>query len=221
MRKIALSAVMAVAVATPVAAQAQDKSGIYLGIAGGVNLLDETNIDILNGAATVENDYEAGYAVSGTVGYDYGRLWKYGGLRSELEFAYRENDIDVHQLGGANLPGSRGDAVTYSLMLNGFHDFQTGTLFRPYVGAGLGYAWSEVNDFGVTGLNVANDDDSDFAWQFIVGIGYDITDNATLAVDYRYFDTAADIRTTPATGSTSNDVDLESHTISLGLRYKF
>lgn len=221
MRRI-LAYTLAAAVFVPAAASAQTQ-GVYLGLGGGLNFLGDSDLDVL-GNVNVDNEYDTGYALSGTVGYDYGQVWQYGGLRSELELSYRENDIDGHDvaaLGGAQ-PGSTGDAATTALMLNGYHDFSTGTPFRPYIGAGVGYAWSSLSDYGIQAIpNVLDDDDSGFAWQLIGGVGYDVTSNVTLSVDYRYFSTSADVTSSAATGSTDSEVDLDSHTVMLGLRYRF
>jgi opacity protein-like surface antigen len=212
---------LGIAVGTPGAAMAEDDSGIYVDLSGGLNILESTGIDVAGGAATVDNDYDVGYAAYSTFGYDYGRVWKYGGLRSEIEFSYRENDIDTLSIGGVSNPGSRGDVMTYGVMVNGLHDFQTGTAFRPYVGGGIGYAWSKADGIGVPSLTVVDDEGSDFAWQLVMGVGYELTDNATIGVDYRYFDTSANVTTTPAAGQTGNEVDLQSHSFSIGIRYRF
>ena len=218
---MAVLALLAAPSAAPSAAAAQSGSGagFYLGASGGVNLLNDSEIGTALG--TVDNDYDAGFALSGQAGYDTGSLWQYGGLRGELELSYRENGIDQHALGGTDLPGSTGTASTTAVMANLFHDFDTGTSLTPYVGGGIGYAWNDLDDYGVTGLDVLDDQDSGFAWQLGAGLGFSITEQATLSLDYRYFSTSADVQTTAAAGSVNSDVDLDSHTVMLGLRYRF
>lgn len=210
----------------PAAAQAQtgQDDGFYLGLSGGANFLTDTDFGIQGGAATVDNEYDTGFALSGSAGYDTGRVWQYGGVRTEISVSYRENAIDQHSvaaLGGAQ-PGSTGEASSTAVMLNGYHDFATGTPIVPYLGAGVGYAWNDLSDYGVQAVpNVLDDDDSGFAWQLIGGVGYDVTSRATISLDYRYFSTSADVTSSPATGSTDSEVDLDSHTVMLGLRYRF
>jgi outer membrane autotransporter protein len=218
----ALATASLAAAAAPTPAAAQD-SGFYLGAGGGLNLLEDTDFGIA-GPATVDNEYEAGFVLSGRAGYDTGTIWQLGGIRGELELSYRDNEIDTHSVAalGGSQPGSTGTASTTALMVNAFHDFDTGTGFAPYVGGGVGYAWSELGDYGIQAVpNVLDDSDSGFAWQLGAGVGYALTRNATISLDYRYFRTSAEVTTSPATGARSNDVDLGSHSILVGLRYRF
>jgi outer membrane autotransporter protein len=214
-----MAALALLAVPSAAAAQSDDGAGFYLGVSGGLNFLSDTEIDTALGA--VDNEYDGGFVLSGQAGYDSGRIWQYGSLRGELELSYRENEIDQHVLGGTSLPGSTGTASATALMANLFHDFETGTPLTPYVGGGIGYAWNELDNFGVTGLDVLDDDDSGFAWQLGAGLGFAVTEQATVSLDYRYFSTSADLKTTAAAGSVGNQVDLDSHTVMLGLRYRF
>jgi outer membrane autotransporter protein len=224
MKRITLAVALAVlAVPGTAAAQGQDDGGLYLGLGAGANFLDDTDFGIA-GPATVDNEYDTGFALSGQLGYDTGRVWQYGSLRGELELSYRENEIDQHSvtaLGGAQ-PGSTGEASTTALMANVFHDFETGSPIVPYVGGGLGYAWSDLEGYGIQAVpNVLDDDDSGFAWQLGAGVGYELTSSATISLDYRYFSTSADVETSAATGSVGDEVDLDSHTVMVGVRYGF
>ena len=219
MRAITWMAALALLAVPSAAAQSGDGAGFYLGASGGLNFLSDSEID--TGLGTVDNEYDGGFVLSGQAGYDSGRIWQYGSLRGELELSYRENEIDQHVLGGNDLPGSTGTASTTALMANLFHDFETGTPLTPYVGGGIGYAWSELDNYGVTGLDVLDDDDSGFAWQLGAGLGFAVSEQATVSLDYRYFSTSADVDTTAAAGSVGSDVNLDSHTVMLGLRYRF
>lgn len=205
------------------AAQAQQQDGLYLGLGVGVNYLDDSDFDI-GGPVTVDNEYDSGTIFLGALGYHFGPVLPVGDLRGEIELSFRDNDIDVHSVGalGGNQPGSTGEASTEALMANLLVDFDTGTAFTPYVGGGLGYAWSDLEDYGIEAVpEVLDDDDSDFAWQLIGGVGFALSEQATVTLDYRYFSTSADVTTSTGTGSVSNDVDLDSDTLTLGLRYRF
>ena len=223
MKKVVTAAVLASAALFPTAVSAQSQQGFYGGFSGGGNFVEDSDLDVL-GSVNVDNEYETGWAISGALGYDYGKVWRFGGLRSEIELSYRENDIDTHRVAalGGDQPGSTGEVSTFAIMLNGMHDFDTGTAFTPYVGGGIGYAWNDLSDYGIAAIpNVLDDDDSGFAWQLIAGVGYAFTPRATVTLDYRYFSTEADVTSSAATGRTSSDVELDSHTIMLGLRYQF
>ena len=222
MRAITCMAALAL-LAVPSAAAAQGSgSGVYLGANIGANFLNDSEFDTA-AVGEVDNDYDTGFALSGQVGYDTGQLWQYGGLRAELELSYRENEIDQHAiaaLGGAQ-PDSTGTASTTALLANLFHDFETGTPLTPYVGGGIGYAWSSLDNYGVRAApNALDDEDAGFAWQLGAGLGYAVTERATVSLDYRYFSTSADA-TSNVFSAVESEVDLDSHTVMLGLRYRF
>ncbi len=60
--------------------------------------------------------------------------------------------------------------------------------FHPYIGAGVGYAFTDVDlSANIAGISVSgSDDDSDFAFQFMGGFDYDITANAYIGVNASY-----------------------------------
>lgn len=205
------------------AGSAGAQEGLYLSLGAGINELDDSNFDIA-GPVRVDNEYDSGTIFLGALGYHFGPVLPVGGLRGEVELSFRDNDIDVHsvQALGGDQPGSTGEASTQALMGNLLLDFDTGTAFTPYVGGGIGYAWSDLEDYGIEAVpEVLDDDDSAFAWQLIGGIGFALNQQATVTLDYRYFTTTADVTTTADTGSVSNEVDLDSDTLTLGLRFRF
>ena len=223
MRRILATAVLLGATGFAANAAADGHTGPYASISGGINFLDDSDFDVL-GTVDVDNEYDTGFVVAGAIGNNYGEIWSLGSVRTELELSYRENDIDVHDVTalGGELPGSTGEASTTALMVNVFNDFHNDTAFTPYLGAGIGYAWSDLDDYGVAAIpSVLDDDDSGFAWQLIAGVSYAVNDAVSLTADYRYFNADADVTSTPGTGSTSSDVDLDSHVIQFGLRYSF
>ncbi len=119
------------------------------------------------------------------------------GFRSDLELAYRNNEVEVW--------GS--DAEVWSGMINLFYDFNRGGSVQPYLGAGVGYGKLDFESL----------DDSGFAWQARAGIGIALTQQATLDVGYRYFmmeDLELDLD-----GPT--DVEYEHQAVTVGLRWQF
>ena len=207
----------------PVKAGAQSSSGIYVGIGGGLSLLDDTNFNIL-GTVNVENEYDPGVMFGGFVGYDFGQVWTYGGVRVEGQLSYHDNDIDVHSVAalGGNQPGSTGDASAIAFMANLYHDFLPKSRFRPYIGFGLGLAVIDFSDFGIAAIpSVMDDDDTAFAWQAMAGASYDITKNITFGLEYRYFSADAELTSTAGTGSVTSDIDYDSHIVMGRLRYRF
>jgi OOP family OmpA-OmpF porin len=195
--------------------------GWYFSAFGGANWLDDTSFNIdPAGPAIVDNDYDTGFVVGGAIGYDMGQAMGPFGLRFEAELSYRNNDVNSHSLGGQPLGGPFGSTSALAGMGNILFDLNTGSPFTIYGGGGLGVANVEFDGHGAAGPGtVMNDDDTVFAWQAIAGMGYEISSNIVLDVQYRYFN-ASDVSLTSVSGASSS-TDYESHAVLGGIRFKF
>ena len=196
----------ALAALAPFVANAADK-GFYLGAGIGANWTRDT--DITGAGTNVSADFDTGWVGALSMGWAYGN-----GLRSEVEFGYRHNDLD--SLSGA-VAGS-GDASSWRGLINAYYDFKTETPLTPYLGVGIGAARVslEANPFGASRLD---DSDTAFAYQGIAGVGYRLNDSAQVFADYRYFATTSLDFATAA--GTSVDADYGNHTLMLGMRFTF
>lgn len=183
--------------------------GPYVGVGGGLNLNDTGNIRTNGRSRDVDTDL--GFVGLGSFGYAFGN-----GLRAEIEGGYRQNSLD--QWGNTNVDG---DMSAWHTMLNAIYDFDLDSRFTPYVGAGLGAAFVSV-DMENNAAGVNHDDmDVAFAYQAIVGMGYDITDNIAVTADYRFFH-ALDLDDALSSGQGSGPGDdYLNHSFVLGLRYAF
>jgi outer membrane protein OmpA-like peptidoglycan-associated protein len=165
MKKVLLAA--AAVVALPAIAQAQQDvyaPGVYLGVEGGLNWLFNTTI------LGVNNSPQTGWAAGGKIGYDF------IGPRIEVEGMYRQNMTGVFY-------GNRainGQISQVTAMANFLYDFNaTGTIV-PYIGAGAGVGFVD-SDFNL-GSTV-------FAYQGILGVGYNFSPNLRFNIDGRYYGT--------------------------------
>lgn len=145
-------------------------------------------------------------------------------LRSELEFTSRSYDGETLTLGGAATPIT-GPLDVYTGMLNAYWDFKgIGTrCINPYVGAGVGFGFFDAQFFdGAAPIVVDADRDSSFAYQYMVGLNYNMYQSVNLFVEYRKF--MADdlsITGTPGFRGDSDRYDFESGDIVAGVRLKF
>jgi opacity protein-like surface antigen len=141
---------------------------------------------------------DSGFVVNGAVGYDF------DGFRVEGAVGYQENDYTNDTLGASLL----------SVMANGYYDFNAGEGFKPYVMAGLGIAHIIADDDPIYPDPWL--DETYFAWQLGAGVGYEVSENITIDVGYRYLKPEG-----IECASHATDVSWESHNILAGIRYKF
>jgi len=189
MKKALLAA--AALVALPVMAQAQGLSpGFYIGAEGGVNWLLNTTI---LGAGVQP---QTGFAAGGVIGYDF------IGPRVELEGVYRQNQVSIN---AANRGAIGNQVGQLGILANLLYDFAPGSTITPYVGAGAGVAFVD----GDSSLS-----STQFAYQGIVGLGWNVDTNFRVNLDGRYYGT-----TNPSVGGTSWTNN--NFSVMLGLQVKF
>ncbi len=113
----------------------------------------------------------------------------------ELEVAYLDNELR----GSSGSSSLRGDLFNVTLMANAILGIDMGELtgmsawsgVRPYIGAGAGAAYSSVR--GLTAETSDGDDnrgdssETSLAYQFILGLEYQLSEYVSLTTDYRYF----------------------------------
>jgi outer membrane protein OmpA-like peptidoglycan-associated protein len=172
-------------------------------------------------------DFDTGWAGFITAGYAFDNNW-----RIEAELGYRTNDFGVDPFFNGKLPSIvrtdalidpystiGGDLTEYTAMINVIYDVPlTDKLtFSVGVGAGVDFANVEVAGF--------DDTDTNFAYQAIAGVSYEITKRLDLTLTYRYlhvdepeFSGTVDYYGYPTPISAKLD-DLEKHSVTIGLRY--
>jgi outer membrane protein OmpA-like peptidoglycan-associated protein len=188
MKKALLAA--AAIVALPVMAQAQTAApGFYIGAEGGLNWL--LNTTILGNSVSPQT----GFAAGGVVGYDF------VGPRVELEGMYRNNQTNV---------GFPGMAISnqigqLSVMANLLYDFAPSSTITPYIGAGAGIAFID---------STSSLSSTQFAYQGIVGLGWNVDTNFRVNLDGRYYGTS----NPSVAGSTWSN---NNFSVMLGLIIKF
>jgi outer membrane protein OmpA-like peptidoglycan-associated protein len=193
-------AAAATIVALPIAAQAQSLQypGFYAGIEGGGGWMFNTNVTTPFGqTGTLYPQF--GWQAGGMIGYDF------VGPRVELEGVYRNNQATVGS-GGFNAFGASKDDI--GILANILYDFNAGGTIVPYIGAGAGIAFVRTS-----ALNTSTDT-TQFAYQAIVGVGYNIDSMFRVNLDARYYGT-----TNPylaGTGYTNNNLSA-----MLSLQVKF
>jgi len=217
--------------AAPAVAEDGSSDGFYVSLSGlFVVPTDSEYSERASGGETFSANLsmESGIGFLGAVGHEIS-----SGLRAELELGYRQADLD--EFGGISVSGpgtsvpisvtlqADGDVGTLSLMANAVYGFEAWAL-RPYIGAGLGLARhvAEIDALTVSGVARVglNDsgDDTVFAYQFMAGAGFPLSDKAEIRFGYRYFGTAAaDFEG----GGGTTEATYGTHNLEGGILYRF
>lgn len=176
---------------------------------------------------------DAGTAFNGGVGVGY--IFS-DNLRAELAFNYRTGyEFEGSGTNAGSATNIDAELDNYSLMANIFYDFKVSKKFKPYIGAGIGFAHTEVDDVTIyfPGPNVTfeggSGDSTDFAMQLTLGAEIPITDRLSLDAGYRYFDAGefeidTQIYTSPTQPSqevSGAKGDLAAHEFYIAARYYF
>src|SRR5262249_11847059 len=171
MKKALLAAAALLAVPAAQAQAPAGSPGVYIGAEGGLNwLLNFTGYPPMPGAPTINVTPGTGWMAGGVIGYDF------VGPRVELEGIYRWNPTNTFAPGTAINP----QQGQLGIMANLYYDFMPGAMFTPYVGAGAGLGLVDSN--ASLGSTV-------FAYQGIIGVGWNIDSNFRLNLDGRYYGT--------------------------------
>jgi len=167
-------ATAAALVALPLATQAQSLQypGFYVGVEGGGTWMFNTTSGTPLGTGTIYPSI--GWAAGGMIGYDF------VGPRVEIEGVYRNNQATVGA-GPFNAFGASKDDI--GVLANILYDFNAGGTIVPYIGAGAGVAFVRTSALGLSS------DSTQFAYQAILGVGYNVDPMFRINLDARYYGT--------------------------------
>ena len=197
MSKKALLAAAAI-LALPAAANAQSLfdsagpayPGVYIGAEGGLNWLLNNNSYTMN----------TGWAVGGKVGYDF------VGPRIEIEGLYHNNTgSGVVAFPNGGFANVNGRIEQVSLMGNVLYDFFPGATDHAVCRRGRGRRASSIST--IQGCSLCS---TQFAYQGILGVGYNVTPALRISLEGRYYGT-----TNPGAYTNNNIMAL------LSVSYKF
>jgi len=197
------------------------ETGFYGGFSGGYTFFDEqdaTDTVVATGAQTsFQVDLDGGWAGFANIGYNFGNF------RLEVEGGYRNSDIDNLTAGAFGVAGvflaTDGDLTTMSGMANAVVDLPIEGPLTPFLLGGVGFANHEVEISRIANTSVNfKDDDTVFAYQLGAGLAYEIGDKAALTMQYRWMGSED---YTVADATASDEVEYDSHTVMVGLRFGF
>lgn len=178
----------------------------YVRLSGGGSYMQDSEMSIY-GTDIFSFSFDPGYSIEGAAGLAFDFGYETSGLRLELALGFQRNEMDKVTILIPNSYSIPADALvdTSSLMLNGYLDINTDTVFTPYLLVGIGRAM----------VNVEGDDSSALATQFGGGVGYAINDHLTFDLGYKFF-LVSDLELVKRTR-----IDMASHLVQLGGRIRF
>jgi OOP family OmpA-OmpF porin len=178
-------------------------AGPYLGVSGGVSIFHDADVKVSGLTGKVTADYNSGYGFGASAGYSFDPL------RLEFEFGYRKADVDKLTGPGASASVSDMNTNVMSYMFNGYYDLKTGTIFTPYIGAGLGLLDGKLKSQGTTY------DDTAFGYQIAVGTAIAVDQHIAFDFSYKFQGAGSDF--------SKNGVSLSYLNSSFygGFRYSF
>ncbi|MHA7872751.1 MAG: outer membrane protein [Hyphococcus sp.] len=185
-------------------------------------------------------EFDTGYAVQGAIGR------RYGLFPAEVEVAYQNNNVSTHNnvlAGGIALanedagvlvtgaPGNlgvtvadlvadgQGDVSTIFVMANLFYDLETGTPFKPYIGAGAGVGFVDVQ-YTPSATTIIDDNSTQFAYQAMAGVAYEVSPTTELFAGYRYRATL-NPEVDASLFAATFDVENRASIVEAGVRFSF
>ena len=173
-----------------------DPIGLYIAATGGVTFpstMATTITDTAPGGGFIyENiNLNSGWFAGAKLGWQtsFTKRW----LAIEAEYNHLENTFDSGTpYPTAGIPLNYDGKVKIDAgMLNLIGRYPEGKI-HPYIGAGGGYANVQLDDIrssvvGINFLNTASGSKGVFAYQFMAGFDFELTDNIFMGVGYKYF----------------------------------
>jgi OOP family OmpA-OmpF porin len=202
------------------AKEEKDKNLFYVEYGGGVTFTPNQRLigdDASGNNLSGRSEQDVGFNVNGALGkrfYDY--------FRAELQFSYRENEVSniSAQNERDNAQGSLG---LLAVMVNGYADYDLGVGVIPYVGAGIGWGYVELDAKNTNSVLKMEGEDSVFVWSLMIGGFYPVNEAIDISLGYRYIAT-----TKPdLNGQTKNlgprrfEGEYDAHELMMGLRFNF
>lgn len=190
----------------PSDALAQQRPGLYGSVSVGglfVNDQDYSDLDI-----TAE--YETGFVFSAAIGNRFGN-----GFRAEAEFSYGMTGFDSFSTSGGSASVSGADVNLFSFTAGGFYDFNIGGAFTPYLGGGVGFVHTSIDDGTFSGPvsgTIEGDSGTDLTAFGEAGLAFALSQNVEIVPAYRFqwFDVGGD-----------GVDDVTAHIVKVGLRFGF
>jgi opacity protein-like surface antigen len=217
--KLLKKLIIALAVmAVPFSLTAND--GWYTTVGAGMSIAGKSNANQADGPTKYTLSSKKGYNGGIALGYYFTPSF-----RVEAQVSYLNNNLkDVKEDGNSVIGTAKfdGQLNSWSTMANAYYDIDLDSVVKPYVGLGLGLANTKTKiegTFSGTAFEIKKSKSS-LAYQGIVGTKYEINEDASLSLEYRYFK-ANSYKIAEKNSTNDYKIDYARHLIVLGLTFGF
>ncbi len=188
-------------------AQAQT-SRLYFGGYMGLLTFNDQEFTESTGSTSGGLELKNGLSMAGALGLRFSRQ-----LRAEAELSFGKTDFDRIDYDSGADRELGGELTTWTTMLNIYYDFDVPWKIQPFIGAGLGFAWTkgEIDDGTGSAVDIS-DKDFGLTWQMGGGLKYRVAPDLAFTGAYRYLD-SMDLQLG------SYEIDYGSHEFRIGLEY--
>jgi opacity protein-like surface antigen len=190
----------------------------YLGLSGAYTVMSDE--DVSGGTAARKMKLHDGFGIGGSIGYlPSSSVSILNVMRFEAEVVYHQNNIHSVGLAGGGTATSSGSYSSTAYMVNAFYDLPiANSLWSPYIGAGAGFATVHLPTN--SGVGNTGSTDNEFAYQFMLGVGYSPVSlpNTQWTLGYRYMATED-----PRFGGAGADVktSYSFNSLEAGAKFRF
>ena len=190
----------------------------YVALTGGFGIPTTADMDFRSdmGSRDGDADFNTGFGMSTAMGVHLGESWRF-----EVEYSFRLSDYDSFT-GSGTFPADplEGDFSRHNFMFNLLYDINFDMNYYWYGGVGIGFSRSKLDLVTVNG----SDSSINFAFQFMTGVGYRLTQDTSLYFGYRVLGSAGQ-NYRFASGTTRINADLHGpnfmHIFEAGVRFDF
>ena len=222
-----------------------DTTGFYLGGQLGASILKANSIKDTVSYYNYSEDFKIGSFKNGKIagGLNIGYNFKYAydlPLRAELSYTMRGNSDKKYNNGyddvlweGDHLQTTDRHKVRMNtLMVNAYYDIETNHSITPFIGAGLGLAFTKLDqsysahyvdeDFEASGSVGMSDTKTKFAWNVAAGVTYNIDENLDIDFTARYVNAGkTSVKRNIQGINVKGEAKLSSIDFLAGIRYTF
>jgi opacity protein-like surface antigen len=190
--------------------QLDSESAWYIVPKVGINLPGDMGIG--PAADGIKVDFDSGLSIGLAIGVEMSNNFSL-----QFDIGYMKNDVDTLKIDGVGIDpalfGGSMEMEQMPIMLSAIWN-GSGSNIQPYAGFGLGTTHGEFSvdlDATLFGTPLTySEDEWAFTYQAIAGIKFELSPSADMSIDYRFLHADYD-----------GGSDLDNHTISLGLQFRF